>query len=108
VAVAVETDLAGARGGRKRLAHALEERAADRGIALAQRLRQQLAREHLHAGVPAESLYVDAGPDLESAQRTDLMNARKAAAEDLPGLGRIRAQARARASRERPRSGNSR
>jgi len=43
----------------------------------------------LHAGVPAESLYVDAGPDLESAQRTDLMDARKAAAEDLPGLGRI-------------------
>src|SRR3989440_10390051 len=56
VAVAMQADRAGAGGGGKRLAHALEQCAADRGIPLAQRLRQQRAREHLRAGVPAESL----------------------------------------------------
>src|SRR6266550_1181791 len=89
VAVAMEADLVRARGGRKGLAHALEKCAADRGITFAQPLRQQLAREHLRAGIPAESLHTDAGPGLERAQRTDLVDACEAAAEDLPGLGRI-------------------
>src|SRR5579872_513998 len=64
----------------------LEQRAAHRGIACGEPLGQELAREHVRACVPTESLDTQARTHGESAQRPHLMQAREAPPQELQRL----------------------